>query len=429
VETNNVPVTWLPVYNILFEFNKYRIKVFYGGRGGAKTIHFGLALLGLAQQYKMRILCAREIQNSIADSVHQTLEEIINKYELTEYDVTEKKIYNKITHSEFIFKGLRKETVSSLKSIASIDLCWVEEANSVSENSWDILIPTIRNDGSEIWVSFNPEWDDDPAYEMFVTNKYEDTYVKKIGWQDNKFLPEVLKKEKDKLYKLDPIKARWIWGGETKSNYEANIYHWDESVNCVENELINLDNVPIWTGWDFGTADGTAIIFAQFIEVPKNEEFPLGVKINIFEEYYKVDKGYQHYRKYIDERPFKVKEFACDPSGKNTESNLLSWIDNLSKNPVTGERDWHFIYNDYYAGKVVEMVDRTNYFIHAIRYNRNQCPYFHKMMRRWQWRTDKNGKNVLPLKAMHNEYSHIGTALYFMIINKFPHKTKELYLP
>jgi len=313
--------------------------------------------------------------------------------------------------------------------MANIDICWIEEAHGVSQRSWDILIPTIRNINSEIWISFNPEYDDDPAYKMFIENKSKDMYVKKIGWDDNKFIPKVLIKEKDKLYKVNPSKAKHVWGGECLSNFDANIFHFNEDINVVE-EVIKYDNTTVmWTGWDFGTADGTAIIFAQFFEVPKSKEFPLGMMINIVDECYEVDKKFSYYRDIVDNKPYTIQEHACDPSGKNRESNLKGWIDNLAINPKTKTKDWHFKYSTYYAGKVVEMVDRANDYIHAIRYNKHTCPTFHSMMRKWQWRTDKNGKLILPLKALHDEFSHIGTAFYFLLINRFPTKKNEVFLP
>jgi len=104
MEVNNVTVKWLQAFNSLLELGKYRYKVFYGGRGGAKTVHFAIALLGLAQQYKMRILCTREIQNSITDSVHQTLRDLIAEYGLNEFKIQNNTIINTYTGSELYLK-------------------------------------------------------------------------------------------------------------------------------------------------------------------------------------------------------------------------------------------------------------------------------------------------------------------------------------
>lgn len=430
MDINPIPVAWIPIYNPLLELGQYRTKVYYGGRGGAKSESFGRALLKLGQTYKINILCTREVQNSISDSVHKLLARLIDMYSLGgEYIVQEKTIINRITGTKFIFKGLRGQTVDSLKSTDGIHICWVEEAHSVCQKSWDILIPTIRAYGSEIWVSFNPDYDDDPSYEMFVENKDDDTLCVKVGWQDNPFFPEVLRKEKDKLYKLNPSKARNVWGGECKSNFDANIYNLDEDINCVSEKLEYDKTLETWTGWDFGVADGTAIIFFQIINVVKSESFPLGIRINVIGECYDVDKNYPYYRELVDAKGYNIKMHACDPSGKNRESSLSSWIQNLAKNPKTGDKDWHFKYNDYYAGKTVEMAENVNTYMHAIRYNKHDNPVFHKMLRRWQWRTDKNGKLILPLKANHDDHSHIGTALYFFFINRFPIKKSEFYLP
>jgi phage terminase large subunit len=431
VETNNVPVSWIPIYNPLFELGKWRNKVYYGGRGGAKSESFGRALLSLGQKYKINILCTREVQNSIADSVHKLLKRLIDMYHLNnEYVVTDKNIVNKYTGTTFIFKGLRGQTVDSLKSTDGIDICWVEEAHSVCQKSWDVLIPTIRAFGSEIWVSFNPDYDDDPAYEMFVTNKQDDTLSIKVGWQDNPHLPDVLKKEKDKLYAINESKARNVWGGECNSNFEANVYHtFNEDTNCVNYELEYDETVPMWTGWDFGVSDGTAIFFIQVHNVVKSEEFPLGLKIEIIDEVFNVNEDYKYYRNIVDNKPYKIDIHACDSAGKNRESSKESWITNLAKNPNTGAKDWHFKFDTYHAGKITEMIDNANLYVHAVRYNKHQCPVAHKMFRRWQYRTDKNGKLILPLKPLHNEFSHPGTAFYFFTTNRFPIMPSGVYLP
>lgn len=427
---NPVPFQIPPKFNPLLEIGGYRNKVYYGGRGGAKSESFARCLLALGQQYKINILCTREVQKSISDSVHKLLKRLIDKYELFEYDVKLDSIVNRRTGSMFTFKGLRGQTIDSLKSTDGIDICWIEEAHSVCKSSWDVLIPTIRGYGSEIWASFNPVYDDDPVYDMFVTNKEDDTLSIKVGWKDNPYFPDVLKKEKDKLYRINPSLARHVWGGECKSNFEANVYYtFNEDINCIDYKIEYDDTVPMWTAWDFGVSDGTAIFFIQVHNVVKSEEFPLGIKINIVDEVFNVNEDYKYYRDIVDNKPYKIDIHACDSAGKNRESSKESWITNLSKNPKTGVKDWHFKYSTYYAGKVQEMIDNANLYVHAVRYNKHDCPIAHKMFRRWQYRTDKNGKLILPLKPIHDDYSHPGTALYFFTTNRFEMKKSEFNLP
>jgi len=144
-----------------------RYRVLYGGRGGAKSWNIARVLLIYGYKQPLRILCAREYQSSIAESVHHLLEEQIDLLGLGDfYDVQQTKIIG-LNGTEFIFKGLARN-IQEVKSTEGVDVCWVEEAEAVSKESWRVLIPTIRRPNSEIWVSFNPADSQDPTYQRFV---------------------------------------------------------------------------------------------------------------------------------------------------------------------------------------------------------------------------------------------------------------------
>jgi phage terminase large subunit len=131
---------------------------------------------------RLRILCAREFQNSIADSVHRVLSDQIVLMGLDDLYTVQKATIQGVNGTEFIFAGLRHNT-TSLKSLEGVDICWVEEAEAVSEESWQVLDPTIRKPGSEIWVTFNPGQETDPTYQRFVVRKRDDAIVVKVGWK------------------------------------------------------------------------------------------------------------------------------------------------------------------------------------------------------------------------------------------------------
>ncbi len=198
-----------------FLFKPARYKVAYGGRGGAKSWGFARALLILAAQKRMRVLCARELQISIQDSVHKLLAEQVEALGLSALYGVQQATIRGANGSEFIFSGL-KSNITKIKSMEGVDVVWVEEAQTVSDDSWSVLIPTIRKDGSEIWVSFNPDQDDDPTYKRFVVNPPPGTAAVEVGWQDNPWLPEALRAEKDYLYRVDPEAAAHVWGGKTR---------------------------------------------------------------------------------------------------------------------------------------------------------------------------------------------------------------------
>lgn len=199
-----------------------RYKVLYGGRGAGRSWSVARKLLKRASRRRIRVLCTREHQTSIKDSVHALLKDQIEKLGLPDFDVTEREIRHRVTGAQFLFEGLRYN-ITDVKSIESIDICWVEDAERVSSNSWRVLTPSIRKPGSEIWVNFNPDLNTDATYKMFVVNPPPSAIVRKVGWEDNPWLPQVLRDEKDWDYLTDPEAAAWVWGGSTRTHSKAQV--------------------------------------------------------------------------------------------------------------------------------------------------------------------------------------------------------------
>lgn len=239
-------VVQLPAYAVNL-WKKYRYKILWGGRGGARSWTVARTLLLMAAQTKLRILCAREMQSSIKDSVHQLLRDQIDLMGLTGYIVTDREIRH-VNGSFFIFAGLRHNT-SKIKSLEGIDICWVEEAERITKESWAILIPTIRKQGSEIWVTFNPDQEKDSTYTRFILNAPKDTWQKKVGWEDNPWLSDELRAEKDFMYATDPDAADWVWGGNIRKHSAAQILKdkW-----FIEEFTVTLDEdgEPIDPKWE-----------------------------------------------------------------------------------------------------------------------------------------------------------------------------------
>jgi len=199
-----------------------RYKVAYGGRGSAKSWSVARVLCLLAASKPIRILCARELQSSIRDSVHRLLADQIDALNLSARLEIQNAEIRGVNGSLFIFEGLRHNT-TKIKSMEGIDICWVEEAERVSEESWKILVPTIRKPGSEIWVTFNPEQETDPTYTRFVKNPPPDAIVRKVNHDQNPWFPIELRKEMDYDYRVDPDSAAHIWGGECKKIGDAQV--------------------------------------------------------------------------------------------------------------------------------------------------------------------------------------------------------------
>ncbi len=196
-------------------FKPARYKAFYGGRGSAKSHSFATALLMQAGKEPLRVLCGREVQLSIKDSVKQLLDDKISQlgmqgfYESTQHEI------RGANGSLFIFAGLGKMTTDQIKSMEGIDRAWIEEAQTVSASSLEILIPTIRKTGSELWFSWNPRHASDPIDQRFRGEVVpERAVIRRVNYVDNPFFPDVLEEERqfDKRHNRD--RYGHIWLGE-----------------------------------------------------------------------------------------------------------------------------------------------------------------------------------------------------------------------
>lgn len=200
---------------------RYRIK--YGGRGSAKSWQFARALLVHGMRKPIRVLCCREYQASMRESVYRVISDMVKRLGLGSfYRLTQTSIIGR-NGTEFIFAGLRRD-IEQVKSTEGIDVCWVEEAQSVSDTSWETLIPTIRAPGSEIWASFNPGEATEATYKRFVLSPPAPDMIRtKVTWRDNPMFPEVLRVEREKLLVADPEAELHVWDGEPWSRSEAQV--------------------------------------------------------------------------------------------------------------------------------------------------------------------------------------------------------------
>lgn len=274
-------------------FHPHRYKVYYGGRGGGKSRAFARALSITGTQRPIRVLCAREIQNSIRDSVKRLLDDEIERLGLGGwYTSTDTEIRGK-NGTLFVFAGLRMSP-ERIKSYEGLTHCWIEEAETVSERSLDLLIPTMRAEGSEIWMSFNPARINAPVWQRFVVKAAPpDSLVKKVSWRDNPWFPDVLRAEMEHCKATDPDKYRHVWEGEpvmvAAGSYYGHILQKaeDDGRICsvpVEPQLL------VNTAWDLGMADSTAIWFFQWM--PTSGEFGQWR----FVDYYEASgEGLAHY--------------------------------------------------------------------------------------------------------------------------------------
>lgn len=253
-------------------FKPKRYKGLRGGRGSAKSHTIARVLLMMGKKKPLRILCAREFQNSIRESVHKLLSDVIYEYGLqSHYNVTLTSITGK-NGTEFIFKGLHG-SLMSIKSMEGIDILWLEEAQTISKYSWDVLIPTIRKEGSEIWASFNPENEDDPTYVRFVNENgesinNENMLSLEVNWDQNPWFPDTLRIEKDYLYEVDPDLADHVWGGKCRSNSDAQIFRGKYAVRSFE---VDPSWLGPYLGVDWGFSTDPSVMIEMYINPAEKE--------------------------------------------------------------------------------------------------------------------------------------------------------------
>lgn len=208
-----------------FLFHPYNYKVARGGRGSSKSWSFARALLLMGVQRPLRILCTREFQDSIKLSVHQLLKDQIGLLGLNaHYDVFESTIIGK-NGTQFSFAGLSTMTITSIKSYEGVDICWVEEGQAVSKRSLDILDPTIRKPGSEIWVSYNPDLETDPIHQFLTINPPKGTVNVEMNWRDNPWFTERLEAKRLHCKKYAPDDYDNIWEGKCRPAVEGAIFY------------------------------------------------------------------------------------------------------------------------------------------------------------------------------------------------------------
>jgi phage terminase large subunit len=289
-----------------FFFAPSRYKVAYGGRYGVKTWSFARALLLIAAQPSLlwpgrtegpRILCARETQKSIDESVKQVLVDQVSQLKLDRfYQVQSTSLSIPRNGASFAFAGIRQH-VGNIKSFEGFDIVWVEEAATVSKNSWNVLIPTIRKEGSEIWVSFNPELEDDETFQRFIVKPPEHARVKFTTWRDNPWLTSVMRQDMVDLKRRNENDYNHVYEGQCKTTVEGAIY-LSELIDAEKNGRlcrVPYDSAyPVHTFWDLGFGDNTSIWFAQ----------SMPFEFRIIDHFSASLQSISYYTKMLQEKPY-----------------------------------------------------------------------------------------------------------------------------
>lgn len=274
-------------------YEPHRYKVYYGGRGSGKSWAVARALIAIADFGRTRILCCREVQNSIRDSSYQTLKDMAQRMGIADrFTFKEAEIVHNFTGSKFIFSGLLRNE-NSIRSKEGIDICWIEEASSVSQRSWDVLTPTIRKPGSELWLTFNPLTVDDPT-NVFIENPPPNAYVRKVNYWDNPFFPEVLREQMEWDKQNDFEKYLHVWEGYPLTISDAQVFKGRFVIEPIPEDLWKKAD-RLFFGADFGFARDPSTLVRSFIFDNKlfidQEAYGVGVEIDELPQLYRSVPG------------------------------------------------------------------------------------------------------------------------------------------
>lgn len=239
---------------------KYRYRGAYGGRGSGKSVSFIRMLLVRGASERLRILCARELQNSIKDSVHAEIVAQIEALGLQwAYEWGESFIRGR-NGTEFLFKGLR-HNVEEIKSTSGVDICFIEEAETVSDKSWQTLIPTIRKPGSEIWLVWNPRDVNSATKRRFIDNPPSSSCIVEMNWSDNPWFPPELDQERLDDMARDYDLYLHIWEGQCITRSDAQVFNGKWRVADFQEPQPGQVTGGPYYGLDFGFArDPMAVV-------------------------------------------------------------------------------------------------------------------------------------------------------------------------
>ncbi len=373
----------------LYEPTRY--KIYYGGRGGGKSWSIAQVLVALAYGKPLRILCTREFQNSIQDSVHRLISDQIAALKLDQwFKVTQTTITSKVG-AQFIFKGLQR-SIQEIKSTEGIDICWVEEAQTISEDSWEILIPTIRAENSQIWISFNPFQEEDPTYQRFVVNTPPGSVIEKVGWQDNRHFPDVLEQERQYMERIDPEAYQHVWEGFCRQVSDAVIFRGRFEVQTFDTPY----DARFYYGLDFGFSQDPCALVRCFIKDNRlyidQEAWQIGVELDDMEEFMGRVPG-------AGKWPVKA-----DNARPETISHLR-------------RRGFHCSAAQKWAGSVEDGIAVLKGFEKIIIHER--CKHAAEEFRLYSYKVDKQTNDILP--TIDKKHDHVPDAVRYSLDGVIKH--------
>ena len=377
--TVQVPSALRPVFD-----GPARIRGAYGGRGSTKSWSFARMLIAKQLVSPLRVLCARELQNSIRTSVHKVLVDQIEDLGLeNHFEYGESYLRSKIG-GEFLFKGLRLNA-KEIKSTEGVDICWVEEAEAVSDDSFRVLLPTIRKPGSEIWLTWNPESADAAIQRRFIDNPYPDSRIVKINYNDNPWFSAELEAERLHDLAMDPDLYAHVWEGEflTRSNAQVLSGKWEIADFTRPSDI----DGPYY-GLDWGFSSDPLAVVVVFIKnrtlYIEYEASGVGIEIDNTARFLdQVPEIRKHMVRADNARPELIRHFQNNGfrmeaakkwpgSVEDGIAHLRSYDKIIIHRRCTGcqseARKWSYKIDKLSGDVLPVLIDANNHFMDAVRY-------------------------------------------------------------
>lgn len=391
---------------------KARYRVAYGGRGSGKTRSF--ALMSAVYGYKWgmsgnqgQILCAREHLNSLDESSLEEVKSAIRSVEWLNayYEIGEKFIRSKDGRINYVFAGLRRN-LDSIKSKARVILAWIDEAENVSEGAWQKLIPTIREEESEIWVTYNPESKHSAVHQRFRKAPSGDVKVCEINWRDNPWFPDVLNQERLNDKELRPDVYDHIWEGAFLIHVEGAYYTVEMREANAEGRIGRVPYDPatgVVTAWDLGVGDSTAIWFAQMV----------GPEVRLIDYYESSGVGLDHYVSVLNSKGYNYTDHILPHDVRvrelGTGKSRLETLDSLGVRPITIAPQLN----------VDDGIQAVRSMLNRCWFDAERCERGVDCLRQYRRDYDENNKSF-KARPLHDWSSHCADAMRYLAVGYRP---------
>lgn len=406
---NRVDIDIPKQFKELFQPSKqWRHLIYKGGRSSGKSYQVALSRLILGSNKCLRGLCTREYQNSMDDSVKALLEDLIRKYNLNDWQILDKELRNIRTGSEIHFKGLHNNS-QTIKSYEGVDWCWVEEAQSVSAESINTLIPTIRKEGSQIIWTYNPLTENDPVKEL-VEDRYKDrgnSYILHINSDavENLLSKEIIE-EREAMRVDNPEMFAHVWLGEPLTSKTGSVF----GKQIAQAELDGrIGSVPydasagVCTAIDLGIGDSTAIWWWQII----------GKEIHFIDHYESSGEELGHYISVIKNKPYNYSTHYLPHDAKQRELQTgmtrVEYFENNGIHNIEVLRPTNFTIGQ----DDINMIARPKF--SKVWIDREKCERGLSCLRAYHYEYDDKNK-ILKSKPEHDWSSHSSSAFIYALM-------------